>query len=495
MRNTTLIVLLLLVLNTPFTKLHAQTPITSCNTQFTDSENFSNYLNNANDEWLICPDEPAHYLTLTFTQVDIEAANNIGRDSTGCHDILYIYDGLDSSAPMLGSFCGEASGTGKNAFVDGHTLNIGDTFRPKNEDGCFYIRFESDLSKSLSGWVADVTCCTPSLNNGLTDGIDKPTPKNNGNTFNLVIDNSCTRFGDLGMFTEFEPSGESCYTKGLSLENQAFYAFTSNATGGFVEFEIDSLDSVGVMEMVVFGPVTEDSSGNYVGGYINDCVSGQDPWSLFFNAGPNQLYILGVATEIAGNTNVQALPSSVGLNFVLPVTLVTYDIATRGRNVELSWTTSQETNNDKYEIYRSYDGISFEIVGERDGQKNTRTNNSYSFLDDPKTSGDVYYYVKQIDLDGRYSDFSILKAKIDEIKTEFYSYPNPSIGGNFSLKISSDILASEAQVMVYDQMGKQVVDQSLNESTSFDFPNLTSGIYTIKIITGSTLLTQQHMIY
>jgi len=365
MRITTLIVLLLVVLTTPFTKLHAQTQITSCNTLFTDSGNEFNYLNNSNDEWLMCPDDSTQYLELTFTHVNIETANNSGVDSSGCYDLLYIYDGKDATAPLIGSYCGEESGTGRSSFIEGHTLNIGDSFRPKNPDGCFYIRFESDQSKNLSGWIADVTCCTPSLSNGLTDGIDTPVPTNTGNIFDLIIDNSCTRYGNLGLFTEFQPSGDACYTEGLTHKNQSFFAFTSNNNGGFIEFQIDSLDSVGEIEMVVFGPLTIDTLGNYVGGFINDCVKGTDPTTLFFNAGPEQLYILGVATEYLGSTIFETLPNTVGLSMVLPVRLTDYSITKKGHSVELNWTTNNEQNNDRFEVYRSTDGVHFEYIGTR----------------------------------------------------------------------------------------------------------------------------------
>ena len=496
MRNTTMFVILLLVLTLPFTKLNAQTQITSCDAQFMDNGNFSNYINNDNSEWLICPDDNTQILSLTFTHVEIEAANNSGVDDTGCYDVLYIYDGNDDSAPLIGSFCGEESGSGKSSFVSGHTLNVGDSFRPKNSDGCFFIRFNSDQSKNLSGWIADVSCCTPSLTNGFTDGVDVPLQNNYGNQFDLIVDNSCNRNGNLSMFAEFESTGEACFTKGLSFENQAFYAFTSNSSGGFIEFEIDSLESVGVLEMVVWGPVQLNvDSTMYTGGYINDCVTGEDPFSLFFNAGPNQTYILGVASERAGMSSVETLPSTVGLNTVLPVKLIDYRLSTKDDVAQLSWTTSQEVNNDRYEIFRSFDGVNFDKIGTRSGGNNTDSENSYSFYDSPNAKGDIYYFLKQIDLDGKYTDFSILRATFSKDSEEISSFPNPSVGGNFSLKIGQNILDPNAQIQIFDQMGKQVINRKLTGQTTFGFEDLTPGLYIIKIVSGSKVISHQHIIY
>ena len=497
MRNTTLIVLLFLVLTPPFTKLHAQTQITSCSSQFSDKGGFdSNYLNNENSDWLICPDDSTQFLVVTFTHVNIEVANNQGVDSTGCYDVLYIYDGMDNSAPLMGSFCGEESGTGENSFVEGHTLKIGDTFKPTNSDGCFYFRFESDQSKNLSGWHAEVTCCTPSLENGMTDGIDVPYQTNNGEIISLEIDNSCTRNGNLSLFTEFEPSGNSCYTKGLTYENQSFYAFKSNPFGGFVELAIDSIDSVGIMEMVVYGPVVIDSVGNYTGGVINDCVTGEDPWSLFFNAGPDQLYILGVASELSGRISVTTLPTTIGLGGVLPVKLLDYRLETKEETVQLEWSTSQEINNDRFEIYRSYDGKTFEMIGTEKAGANPQIINHYTHSDQPKSNGHIYYYVKQIDLNGTTTDFKILRATFNHRNVDFASYPNPSEGGAFSIQIDKKILeSSDATIQLYNQMGKLVVERRLNGETNFDFQDISSGMYTIRIIAGSSIITHQHLIH
>ena len=185
------------------------------------------------------------------------------------------------------------------------------------------------------------------------------------------------------MFTEFEGVGSSCFTSGLSMPNRSFYAFESNFTGGFVELSATPVDSVGVIEMLVFGPVTLDSI-SYTGGVINDCVVGETPWSSFFNAGPNQTYILAVATELRGRTMVDVLPSTEGLGgAVLPVSMLNYSISKVRNEAEVSWTTSQEVNNAGFEVFRSFDGNQFDNIGWVDAKIGSNINRSYSFLDEP----------------------------------------------------------------------------------------------------------------
>lgn len=470
---------------------NAQTLITSCNADFIDSGGgSSNYLNNENSEWLICPDTTTEYLELEFTHVDIETAIDHGIDSTGCKDLLSIYDGMDATAPLVGTYCGEESGTGKESFVDGHTLHVGDRFKPTNNSGCFFVKFESNNLERRTGWNAQVNCCVPSLSNAVTDGIDLPTPANGGNYFNLEIDNSCIRKGSLDMFTNFEESGSSCYSAGLTQPNKSFYAFESNGSGGFVEFLTEPVDSVGIIEMIVFGPVELDSA-SYSGGTINDCVVGETPWSLFFNAGPNQTYILAIATELAGRTSVTTLPSTEGLGGVLPVDVEKYNIQKQGRDALISWKTTSEINNEGFEIYRSNDFKNFSKIGTVKSQSNLNQGAFYSYLDKNLSNGTYYYYLKQVDLNGISSDFDILKVDFREDQN-LTSFPNPS-NGEVRFKTGVD-LEKVNLVSVYNQVGQLKYKSYLSRSKTLDISHLESGIYTIQIVAEGKTLSHQHVI-
>jgi len=487
-----MIVMLLLALTSATTSLHAQTQITSCNSEFMDVGGDSDtYLDNENSDWLVCPDTLTEFLELEFTHVNIEASIDDGVDSTGCNDVLYIYDGMDDTAPMVGSYCGEESGTGKESFISGHTLRVGDTFKPTNDSGCFYIKFVSNNINRLSGWYANVNCCVPSLQGNITDGVDLPLANNGGHLFNIEMDNSCVRPGKLNMFTEFEGAGSVCFTAGLSQPNKSFYAFNSNLTGGFVELFASPVDSVGIIEMLVFGPVVLDSL-SYTGGVINDCVTGENPWSTFFNAGPNQTYILAVATELAGRTTVDALGSSQGLGGVLPVSMTYYNIEKKGKHALLSWTTAQEINNEGFEIYRSLDNRQFESIGWVDSKSENGKSSNYSFIDEPDVDGDVYYYIRQVDLNGQFTDYSVLHLRFEKERS-ISIYPNPS-NGLINVNIGENQSESESRVLVFDQLGRLKHSTILQANNSLELQNLESGLYTIQIINNGVISNHQHII-
>jgi len=492
MKHTTMIVMLLLALTSATTSLHAQTQITSCNSEFMDVGGDSDtYLDNENSDWLICPDTLTEFLELEFTHVNIEASIDDGVDSTGCNDVLYIYDGMDDTAPMIGSYCGEESGSGKDANLPGHTLRVGDRFKPTNSSGCFYIKFISNNNNRLSGWSANVNCCVPTLEDGITDGADLPLPTNGGHLFDIEIDNSCVRPGKLNMFTEFEGAGSACFTAGLSQPNRSFYAFNSNNTGGFVELLAAPIDSVGIIEVLVFGPVILDSL-SYTGGVINDCVTGENPWSTFFNAGPDQTYILAIATELAGRTSVNALSSSQGLGGVLPVAMQDYDIEKKDKQAIITWTTASEINNEGFEIFRSINNQKFESIGWVESKSGSRTNNNYSFYDEPRTAGDVYYFIRQRDLNGDYTDYDVLQVEFEGDRT-VQVYPNPS-NGLVSISFGTSQFNKESLILVYDQVGMLKYSTKTEENNKLDLQHLESGLYTIQIINNGVVTNHQHFI-
>ena len=67
----------------------------------------------------------------------------------------------------------------------------------------------------------------------------------------------------------------------------------------------------------------------------------------------------------------------------LPVDLIHFDVhATANHHADLHWATASEINNSHFEIERSYDGKTFESVGEVAGNGNSQHQIAYSYLDE-----------------------------------------------------------------------------------------------------------------
>ncbi len=111
-------------------------PTTACSGGFYDTGGpGSDYQNDENGEWLFCSAD-GQDLYMTFYSFATEAG----------YDYLYVYDGSDDTAPLIGQY-------------DGTTLN-GQTIISNNASNCLYFVFTSDVGTTGSGWEASYACGT-----------------------------------------------------------------------------------------------------------------------------------------------------------------------------------------------------------------------------------------------------------------------------------------------------------------------------------------------
>ena len=118
-----------------------------CGDNFYDSGDVnSNYSDNENITWTICPENPAFAVQLDFTAFNVEAD----------WDALYIYDGTSTSAPLISSG-NPATMAGFPAGGYYGTTSPGIVTSSYNS-GCLTIKFLSDASVTELGWAASITC-------------------------------------------------------------------------------------------------------------------------------------------------------------------------------------------------------------------------------------------------------------------------------------------------------------------------------------------------
>lgn len=111
----------------------------------------------------------------------------------------------------------------------------------------------------------------------------------------------------------------------------------------------------------------------------------------------------------------------------LPISLLSFDATANQNQVNLSWATASEKNNDFFTIERTVDGIDFEEVGKVAGQGNSSLKNEYTFSDTRPKNGISYYRLKQTDYNGESEYFEVKSVNIQ--KGDFVSnvYPNPAV--------------------------------------------------------------------
>lgn len=110
--------------------------ITTCNGFFYDSGVGADYLDNEAYTSTIYPAVAGNAIQAAFTGFSIE----------NTYDFLYIYDGTSIAAPLIGTY------TGTNSPGIVNATNI---------DGALTFRFTSDFSVTEPGWVAEISCISP----------------------------------------------------------------------------------------------------------------------------------------------------------------------------------------------------------------------------------------------------------------------------------------------------------------------------------------------
>lgn len=194
------------------------------------------------------------------------------------------------------------------------------------------------------------------------------------------------------------------------------------------------------------------------------------------NPGPYTAYI--ASDDYFSIAAIQVTPA--------PVKLIDFKAKQKDENIQLHWSTSNEINNEKFEIEKSSNGKDFRKIGEVKGNGTSSIQQVYSFDVKNPQNGISYFRLKQIDFDGHSSFSNVInldfRGKNESVEK---LYPNPSKNGLVNLKYfakSYDFV----NVRVLDVSGKMVINKNQaitkgNNNLRFDFSELNPGIYVFRI--------------
>jgi hypothetical protein len=112
----------------------------------------------------------------------------------------------------------------------------------------------------------------------------------------------------------------------------------------------------------------------------------------------------------------------------LPVDFVGLELAElEGNNVEVSWRTESELNNDYFQIERSQDGIHFEEMGRVAGSGTSTTANDYVWIDESVSPGGYFYRIRHVDFNGSGSLSDTEFIRLENNTANINVYPNPFV--------------------------------------------------------------------
>ena len=207
----------------------------------------------------------------------------------------------------------------------------------------------------------------------------------------------------------------------------------------------------------------------------------------------------GTSTEIAAFGQFETL-TAFNVNAVcatIPVELTSFSANVSDGAVVLNWYTATELNNSGFEVERKSQNTDWARIAFVPGSGTTTEGRNYSYSDNSITSGTYTYRLRQVDFDGSF-EYS-QEVNVDVTPTMDYAlqqnYPNPF---NPSTKIRFTVPeASVVKLAVFNAIGEEIKELVNNYYTAgsheiiFNASNLSSGIYFVKMESGSFVSTRK----
>ncbi len=184
-------------------------------------------------------------------------------------------------------------------------------------------------------------------------------------------------------------------------------------------------------------------------------------------------------------------------NGALPVKITSFNATVSGNNAQVKWKTETEINNDHYQIERSNDGIHFVTRGRVNGSGTSSISRTYGFTDQLTTASPIVYYrLKIVDVDGRFTYSAIVALKINgTLIGDFNVYPNPFVN-DVKVSVTSKAV-TDAEVSIFSLDGRALINRKMpiqkgdNILVVKDLGNLSKGYYILEINTQSDKLIQK----
>jgi len=179
---------------------------------------------------------------------------------------------------------------------------------------------------------------------------------------------------------------------------------------------------------------------------------------------------------------VTTLSTTVVVTGSLPLTFTSFTGIIKDNKAALSWSTTNEVNNNFFIVERSLNGRNFDSVGQV--QAGSHTSNTYSFNEN-NTNVTSYYRLKQVDISGTYTYSAVITLKNTGSNKEVTVYPTQATS-TINYVLSSEAPASVI-VQVYTITGQPVISQHATLAQGLNVravnvSGLVNGEYFLKLV-------------
>ena len=214
-------------------------------------------------------------------------------------------------------------------------------------------------------------------------------------------------------------------------------------------------------------------NGNY--NYYIEFSAGSDktnqPAMFYSNTGG---IVVNNALGYGGFSSVNA-----GTN-PLPLSWLGFNVQKQNNSALINWQIANQINNDYFEVQAGVDATNLSTIGKVSATSATSyTFTHANFRSLPGRS--VYYRLKQVDKDGKFTFSKVLKVNLDTKAFAFNVIGNPVKGNILNIGIESATI-NKGSITIVDLQGRKLLQQNISwlAGTSqrlITLPNLAKGMY------------------
>jgi hypothetical protein len=203
----------------------------------------------------------------------------------------------------------------------------------------------------------------------------------------------------------------------------------------------------------------------------------------------NDQITIGSELKFRGTQLVQTgysfADSATGSGFVasatLPVNFQSFYVTRQGSNIQLSWSTSEEINNNYYAVEKSTDARTWKQVAVVIGAGNAALVNKYGYTDKNITEAVVYYRIRQVDRNGSafYSAIRSLRNNETNQVTNIFASSYKTITIDFNSDVKDNV-----SIQLINMSGQVIVRKDFNQASYRLIVNAIgagSGVYAVRV--------------
>ena len=182
---------------------------------------------------------------------------------------------------------------------------------------------------------------------------------------------------------------------------------------------------------------------------------------------------------------------------MLPMKLEYFNAKPDDRQVDLTWATATESNNDYFTVEKSKDGVNFDYLARVNSAATSGTSSLplyYSAVDPNPYPGTTWYRLKQTDRDGNSTWSSVVSVDFSGT-TALSVYPNPSSGIVYIDGLGNS--QSMVNIQWFDLGGRLLLQQAaaVSGGTTRLTTHFNNGVYILKFQTADgTIITKTILI-